>query len=40
MNFKWDLKKHIDDKRKEECKKKGKECNPETGRCIIPKKSN
>jgi len=27
-----------DDKKKEECKKKGKECNPVTGRCIIPKK--
>ena len=29
-----------DDKKKEECKKKGKECNPVTGRCIIPKKNN
>ena len=27
-----------DDKKKEECKKKEKECNPVTGRCIIPKK--
>jgi hypothetical protein len=26
-----------DDKKKEECKKKGKECNPVSGRCIIPK---
>ena len=26
-----------DDKKKEECKKKGKVCNPITGRCIIPK---
>ena len=29
-----------DDKKKEECKKKGKECNPLSGRCIIPKEKN